>query len=109
MDGASLASCLIVMRACGVSLYRSAAPLLLFGIAASGLLFFMQERVLVEFNREADQLNRTIRRWPAATTPLNRRWMVGTHGEMYHYDFFDQTANRFTSLLLYRLDEAAWR
>jgi LPS export ABC transporter permease LptF/LPS export ABC transporter permease LptG len=100
---------LLVMRACGVSLYRSAAPLLVFGAAASGLLFFMQERVLVEFNREADTLNRAIRHWPAATTALNRRWMVGTNGEMYHYDFFDQSTNRFSSLLVYRLDEPAWR
>ena len=35
--------------------------------------------------------------------------MVGTDGEMYHYDFFDQRANRFSNLLVYRLDEQAWR
>jgi lipopolysaccharide export LptBFGC system permease protein LptF len=69
----------------------------------------MQERVLVSANREADKLERTIRHWPEATTALNRRWMVGTGGEMYHYDFFDQRANRFSSLLIYQLDEQAWR
>ena len=100
---------LLVMRACGISLYRAATPLLFFGFLASGLLFLMQERVLVSANREADQLERTIRRWPAATTAFNRRWMVGTGGEMYHYDFFDQRANRFSSLLVYQLDESAWR
>jgi lipopolysaccharide export LptBFGC system permease protein LptF len=35
--------------------------------------------------------------------------MVGTNGEMYHYDFFDQRLNRFTNLLVYRLDEDKWR
>jgi LPS export ABC transporter permease LptF/LPS export ABC transporter permease LptG len=100
---------LLVMRACGISLYRAALPLLICGVLASGVLFLMQERVLVSSNREADKLERTIRHWPEATTALNRRWMVGTNGEMYHYDFFDQRANRFTNLLVYRLDEKAWR
>jgi LPS export ABC transporter permease LptG len=100
---------LLVMRACGISLYRAALPLLVFGFVASGVLFLMQERVLVSANRVADKLERTIRHWPEATTALNRRWMVGTGGEMYHYDFFDQRSNRFSSLLVYRLDERAWR
>jgi LPS export ABC transporter permease LptG len=100
---------LLVMRACGISLYRAATPLLFIGLLASGLLFLMQERVLVSANREADQLERTIRHWPEATTAFNRRWMVGTGGEMYHYDFFDQRANRFSSLLVYQLDTNAWR
>jgi LPS export ABC transporter permease LptG len=100
---------LLVMRACGISLYRAALPLLIFGFFASGVLFVMQERVLVTANREADKLERTIRHWPEATTALNRRWMVGSGGEMYHYDFFDQRSNRFSNLLVYQLDEPAWR
>lgn len=100
---------LLVMRACGISLYRAALPLLICGVLASGVLYVMQERVLVSSNREADKLERTIRHWPEITTALNRRWMVGTNGEMYHYDFFDQRLNRFTNLLVYRLDEEKWR
>jgi len=100
---------LLVMRACGISLYRAALPLLICGVLASGLLYAMQERVLVSSNREADKLERTIRHWPEIATALNRRWMVGTNGEMYHYDFFDQRLNRFTNLLVYRLDEDKWR
>jgi LPS export ABC transporter permease LptG len=100
---------LLVMRACGISLYRAALPLLICGALASGLLYVMQERVLVSSNREADRLERTIRHWPEIATALNRRWMVGTNGEMYHYDYFDQRLNRFTNLLVYRLDEDKWR
>lgn len=100
---------LLVMRACGISLYRSALPLIVFALAASGVLFVMQERVLVVANREADRLERTIRHWPAATTALNRRWVVGTRGDVYHYDFFDSAANRFTSLLVYGVDDQSWR
>jgi len=100
---------LLVMRACGISLYRAALPLLVCGVAASGVLYWMQERVLISSNREANKLERTIRHWPEITTSLNRRWMIGNSGEVYHYDFFDQRANRFTNLLVYRLDEPQWR
>lgn len=100
---------LLVMRACGISLYRSAAPLLIFGCLASGVLFLMQERVLTHANREADRLERQIRRRGPATLAPDRRWIVGTHGEMYHYDVFDQGANRFSNLLIYRLDDRAWQ
>jgi LPS export ABC transporter permease LptF/LPS export ABC transporter permease LptG len=99
---------LLVMRACGISLYRTAAPLLLFAAAASGVLFLMQERVLAHANREADRLERIIRHWPPATSALNRRWMVGTNGDMYHYDLFDPRADRFSSLWVYKLAPHAW-
>jgi LPS export ABC transporter permease LptG len=100
---------LLVMRACGISLYRSAAPLVLFGLLGSALLFTMQERVLARSNREADRLERIIRHWPAATTSLNRRWIVGSASDIYHYDTFDQDASRFSNLLVYRVDDASWR
>ena len=66
---------LIVMRACGVSLYRTAVPLLLFAVVASGVLFAMQELVLARSNQEADRLNSIIRGFPAQTiSELNRGW-----------------------------------
>ena len=100
---------LLVMRACGISLYRTAAPLLLFALLASGALFTMQEKVLAKANREADRLERIIRHWPPATSALNRRWVIGGQGEIYHYDTFDPDANRFTNLWVYRVDDKAWR
>ncbi len=99
---------LLVMRACGVSLYRSALPLLVFGAVASAGLFALQEQVLAPANREADRLERIIRRWPPATSALNRRWVIGREIEIYHYDIFDPESNRFTNLWVYGLDEASW-
>ena len=101
---------LIVMRACGISLYRAAVPLLLFSIVASLVLFELQERVLAYSNREADRLNAIIRHYPVRTfSAANRRWMVGTNGDIYHYDFFDAQANRFLHFSTYHLDPAMWR
>ena len=61
---------LVVMRACGISLYRTAAPLLLFAVVASAVLFGLQERVMAYSNREADRLNRAHPR--AAAGELRR-------------------------------------
>ena len=99
---------LLVMRACGISLYRTAAPLLLFAVVASGGLFALQEQVLSRANREADRLERIIRHWPPATSALNRRWVIGRQNEIYHYDLFDPDGNRFSNFWVYRLDETSW-
>lgn len=100
---------LLVVRACGISLYRTALPLLLFGAAGGGFLYLLQENVLAYTNREADRLNRIMRGYPPITSPLDRRWLAGRSGDMYHYDFYDPRQNRFTRLLVYRLDDAEWR
>lgn len=100
---------LIVIRACGVSLYRTAAPLLVFAIVASAVLFGLQERVIAYSNREADRLNRVIRGLPPRSFgALDRRWTIGQAGDIYHYDFFDSHANEFNQLAVYRINEPAW-
>ncbi|MGE3519730.1 MAG: LptF/LptG family permease, partial [Vicinamibacterales bacterium] len=99
---------LLVMRACGISLYRTAVPLLLFSVVASGTLFALQEQVLARANREADRIERVIRHWPPAISAVNRRWVIGRNSEIYHFDVFDPDANRFGDLRVYRLNEADW-
>ncbi|MCC7124054.1 MAG: LPS export ABC transporter permease LptF, partial [Acidobacteria bacterium] len=81
---------LIVMRACGVSLYRTAAPLVVFALVASALLFGMEERVLAVANRRADQIRHLIRGGSAQTFDvLNRKWVVGRDGSIYHYQYYN--------------------
>ena len=101
---------LVVMKACGVSLYRAASPLVIFALAASAVLFGLQEWVLAYSNRDADRLNRVIRGYPQqAFGLLNRQWIIAQNGDIYHFDFFDPSRNRFTRLSMYHLDEHAWR
>jgi LPS export ABC transporter permease LptF/LPS export ABC transporter permease LptG len=101
---------LIVMRACGISLYRSSAPLLIFAVLLSALLFELQERVLADSNREARRLNAIIRGYPPATYGvLNRRWLVGGSGDIYHYQFYDPRANHFTRLSMFHIDATSWK
>jgi len=84
---------LIVMRACGVSLYRAAAPLLVFALMLSGVLLLVEERVLGEANRTASVLRNEFRdrhpgEVPAGVTFQNHRWLVGDDGRIYHYALF---------------------
>jgi LPS export ABC transporter permease LptG/LPS export ABC transporter permease LptF len=100
---------LIVMRACGVSLYRSAAPLLVFAAVFSGVLFLLQEQVLAESNRKAEAIRHVIRGFAAQTFGvLDRRWIVGRDEDIYHYEYFDPRANRFSRLTVFDL-ASDWR
>jgi lipopolysaccharide export system permease protein len=101
---------LIVMRACGISLYRSALPLVLFGVLFSAVLFELQERVLADWNREAQRLNALMRGYPMQMVGvLNRQWIIGKSGDIYRYQAFDQRRNRFTQFTMYEVNEGAWR
>ena len=100
---------LMVIRACGISLYRTAAPLVFFGLVGSGVLFVMQEKVLAVANREADRLNRQIRNWAPLLSPETRRWVIGKGGDLYNYDVFDPRSDHFSRLWMYRPDPDSWR
>jgi len=101
---------LIVMRACGVSLYRVAVPLLVFGAAASGVLFVLQDSVLAYSNRRAEELRHEIRTGqPRVAAVLNRRWVVGEGGAIYHYEFFEPRRRELWNLSVYNVEPRAWR
>jgi len=99
---------LIVMRACGISLYRTALPLVLFAVAASAVLFAMEERVLATANRHADRLKHIIRTGsPQTFGVMNRKWIVGRNGDVYHYQFYDPRKRELNGLSVFDFDEAA--
>ncbi|MEO8682342.1 MAG: LptF/LptG family permease, partial [Vicinamibacterales bacterium] len=99
---------LIVMRACGISLYRTALPLVVFAMLASALLFGMEERVLATSNRQADRLNHLIRTGSAQTFDvLNRKWLVGKHGEVYHYQYYEPRKHELNGLSVFTFDDQA--
>ncbi|MGH9148111.1 MAG: LptF/LptG family permease, partial [Vicinamibacterales bacterium] len=96
---------LVVMKACGISLYRVAAPLLMLAVVGSGALFLLEERVLALANRRADAVNNVVRgRGPRSSDSLNRRWLVGRDSRIYHYVYFDRDVRALHSLSVYDLD-----
>ncbi len=101
---------LTVMKACGVSLYRVAVPIVLLSLCWSAALFALDQEILARANRRAGAIDDTIRGRPPKTfSPLNRRWVIGRDGSIYHYGFFDARNERLSALTVYRLLPGAWR
>lgn len=99
---------LIVMRACGISLYRTALPMVLFAVAAGAVLAGIQENVLATANRRADQLNHHIRTGsPQTFGLLNRKWIAGRNGEIYHYQYYDPRRQELNHVAVFEFDPHA--
>ena len=93
---------LIVMKACGISLYRVAVPMLCVALLAGGTLFALEQTILGESNRKSDAIKRVMNGIaPETLDMLTRQWVVGTHGEIYHYNYFDPKANALMGLSVY--------
>jgi LPS export ABC transporter permease LptF/LPS export ABC transporter permease LptG len=96
---------LIVMKACGISLYRVALPMFVGALIGSGVLFMLEESVLGPSNRRADAVRHVIRGGsPQTFDILNRRWIVGSEGEIYHYNYFDPRTRRLDAVSIYEFD-----
>ena len=101
---------LTVMKACGISLYRAALPLLLFSLLWSGALFGMGESVLADANRRAEAIRDVIRGVsPQTRDVLNRTWIVSPDGSIYHYMHFDPDRVELHGVTTYRFAEDDWR
>ncbi|HEX5475664.1 MAG TPA: LptF/LptG family permease [Vicinamibacterales bacterium] len=101
---------LSVMKACGISIYRAALPLVLLSLVWSGVLFGLEQQILARANRRADALDAEIRgRAPRIFNVLNRRWLVGRSGDIYHYGYYDAPHGTLNGLTIYRPDTARWQ
>ena len=101
---------LVVMKACGISLYRIAAPMVAGAVAAGAFLFTLEQTVLGPANRQRPgDPSRPHGGSPETFDVLNRRWVVGRDGAIYHYSYFDPRLRRFTALWVYEFDEGMRR
>ncbi|MBI1876412.1 MAG: LptF/LptG family permease [Acidobacteria bacterium] len=101
---------LVVMKACGVSLYRVAAPLFLVGAVASGTLYYLGEYVAPFSNQKAERLRHLIKGGsPQTFDVMNRKWMIGHDGNVYHYLGFDPVRNELSGLSIFDVDQTGWR
>jgi LPS export ABC transporter permease LptG len=101
---------LVVMKACGISLYRVAMPMLAGALLVGGVLFGLEESVLGPSNRQAEALRHVMRGGSLDTFDVLRRgWMVGSRGEIYNYSYFDPGAQRLQGLSIFRFDPGMQR
>ena len=101
---------LVVIKACGISLYRAAAPLVLFGALLSGVLFGLGETILASSNRRAEAIRHVIRGGsPQTFDVLNRKWIVGPKGAIYHYTYLDPERLELNGLSVFEFAGSPWR
>ncbi len=98
---------MVVMQACGISLYRVAVPLVVLAIAASWSMFLLQDRILPYSNRRAQALRHVIRGGtPRTFDVVNRKWLVARDGSIYNYTYYDQRRHELNGLSIYEFDQA---
>jgi LPS export ABC transporter permease LptF/LPS export ABC transporter permease LptG len=97
---------LVVMKACGISLYRVAVPMIAGAVVAGGVLWFLDESVLGPSNRRAEAIRHVIRGGsPETFDVLHRQWVTGTGGQIYHYDYYDPRTERLSGLSVYEFHD----
>ena len=100
---------LTVMKACGISLYRTALSVVVLSLAMSVVLFGLEQRLMASANRQAEALDARIRgRQPRTLNLLNRRWVVGSDKVIYHYGLFDPQRNEMFGLTMFAPRRDQW-
>ncbi|HLG59416.1 MAG TPA: LPS export ABC transporter permease LptG [Vicinamibacterales bacterium] len=93
---------LVVMKACGISLYRVALPMVAGALIAGATLFTLEQTVLGPANRRAEAIRHVMRGGsPDTFDVFNRQWVMGRDGDIYHYNYFDPRTRTFTGLSVY--------
>jgi LPS export ABC transporter permease LptF/LPS export ABC transporter permease LptG len=93
-------------RACGVSLFRLAMPILVAGVLFSGALFAFDHYYVPGANRKQDALRDVIKNRPTQTYyRSNKKWIMGYGAHrIYYYDYFDTSAHVMLGVNVFELD-----
>jgi LPS export ABC transporter permease LptG len=101
---------LTVMKACGISLYRASLSVVVLSLMFSLLIFQLEQRLLASSNRKAEIIDAKIRgRTPRVFDAVNRQWILGREGAIYHYSYFNPEAKELAVLRIYQPASDGWR
>ena len=97
-------------RACGVSLYRLATPILVVSTLFSGGLFGFDFSYVPSANRKQDALRDEIKGRPKQTyLNPNRKWIMGKDSRIYYYKYFDPAEKVMVEVSVFELDPNSFR
>jgi LPS export ABC transporter permease LptG/LPS export ABC transporter permease LptF len=102
------------IKAAGISVYRAVVPTIVLALATSLVMFEAAEYILPPLNKVADRDFNVIKGRPPMASTLNQhRWILGSDGRFYNFDYF-QAASRDAPTTLYGLsvydvDPEQWR
>ena len=104
------------LKAGGISVYRAAGPVLALGAAVCLAMFGASEYVLPPMSREATRYLNVIKGRPAQSSSVeSHRWVVGSDGRLYNYDYIGPEGVRHRDritlygLAIYDVDPKLWQ
>ena len=85
---------ILAVKAGAISLYRMTMPLLIMALLLSAAIYFLQDFMLPYANQRQDEYRNVIKGRAAQTyRDPQRKWMVGSNDQIYHYTYFDPNEN----------------
>lgn len=97
-------------KACGISLYRLAIPVLAASSAVSGGVFAFDHYYIPEANRRQDALRNIIKNKPAQTyLRPDRKWIAGRGDRIYYYKYFDTADLAMIGVTVLEIDPKPFR
>jgi LPS export ABC transporter permease LptG/LPS export ABC transporter permease LptF len=101
------------MKAAGISVYRASAPMLALGVLVCLMMFGLSELILPSMNKVANRDRNVIKgRPPQSTSALERRWILGSDGRLYNYDYLERGTGTggvsLYGLAIYDIDPQKW-
>jgi LPS export ABC transporter permease LptG len=97
-------------KACGVSVYRLAVPVLLCSLLLSGALFAFNHYVVPGADRRQNALRIEIKGLPAQTflTP-DRKWIWGMDDRVFYYSYYDSKQNVMAKVNVFEIDSKTFQ
>ena len=97
-------------RACGVSLFRLCAPILIGSTLFCGCLFAFDYYYVPGANRKQDALRDEIKGRPKQTyLRPDRKWIMGQGSRIYYYEYFDTTERTMGGVNVFELEPNTFR
>jgi len=101
---------LIVMKACGISLYRITLPMLICALTAGGVLFALDDTILGPANRRAENLKRIMNgASPESLNAATFGWVLGPGGTIHHFRAYDPVDKKLTGIDSFDFDREMQR
>jgi len=98
------------VKACGVSVYRLTAPILVAGLVLSGSMFAFDHYWVPDADRRQDAIRAEIKGRPAQTfLQPDRRWIYGLQDRVYYYKYFDQAEDVMSGVNIFEIDPIRFR
>jgi LPS export ABC transporter permease LptG/LPS export ABC transporter permease LptF len=101
---------LIVMKACGISLYRIAAPTFICAAGAAGLIYALDQGIVGPYFERAERLKLEMNGMATAPlNPLSFGWVQGSGDDIYYFRMYDPEKRLLTGVTHYEFSHGMTR